>query len=183
MVTALSVTAELIGSRTERSAFVYSIVTFLDKIVTGLVVIFIEKWWVTYLSKQSFKFYFITEIALLNLFHSKELYFTTPRLTTQIWFTKNLLSFFFRRCNDGELCPTYNRDTLSIVCASSMMLGLITLLSVSRCLTWKINKSVFFYINITYYITVFVLYLYHIIIFVLIFVNDITYFLNITDVR
>lgn len=83
MVTALSVTAELIGSRTERSAFVYSIVTFLDKIITGLVVIVIEKW----------------------------------------------------RCNDKELCPTYNRDTLSIVCASSMILGLITLLSVSRCLT------------------------------------------------
>lgn len=83
MVTALSVTAELIGSRTERSAFVYSIVTFLDKIITGLVVIFIEKW----------------------------------------------------RCNDTELCPTYNRDTLSTVCASSMLLGLITLLSVSRCLT------------------------------------------------
>ncbi|XP_011158642.1 major facilitator superfamily domain-containing protein 12 [Solenopsis invicta] len=83
MVTALSVTAELIGSRTERSAFVYSIVTFLDKIITGLVVMLIEKW----------------------------------------------------RCNDKELCPTYNRDTLSIVCATSMILGLITLLSVSRCLT------------------------------------------------
>ncbi|KYN02364.1 PREDICTED: major facilitator superfamily domain-containing protein 12-like [Cyphomyrmex costatus] len=83
MVTALSVTAELIGCRTERSAFVYSIVTFLDKIITGLVVMFIEK----------------------------------------------------LRCNDKELCPTYNRDVLSIVCASSMILGLITLLSVSRCLT------------------------------------------------
>ncbi|XP_050450355.1 major facilitator superfamily domain-containing protein 12-like [Cataglyphis hispanica] len=83
MVTALSVTAELIGSRTERSALVYSIVTFLDKIITGLVVIFIEKW----------------------------------------------------RCNDKELCFNYNRDTLSIVCASSMTLGLITLISVSRCLT------------------------------------------------
>lgn len=83
MVTALSVTAELIGSRTERSAFVYSIVTFLDKIITGLVVIVIEKW----------------------------------------------------RCSDKELCPTFNRDTLSIVCASSMILGLVTLLSVSRCLT------------------------------------------------
>lgn len=83
MVTALSVTAELIGSRTERSALVYSIVTFLDKIITGLVVIFIEKW----------------------------------------------------RCNDKELCFNYNRDTLSIVCASSMILGLITLISVSRCLT------------------------------------------------
>lgn len=44
MVTALSVTAEIIGARTERSAVVYSIVTFLDKVVTGLVVIFIEKW-------------------------------------------------------------------------------------------------------------------------------------------
>lgn len=44
MVTALSVTAELIGSRTERSALVYSVVTFLDKIVTGLVVISIERW-------------------------------------------------------------------------------------------------------------------------------------------
>lgn len=44
MVTALSVTAEIIGPRTERSAVVYSIVTFLDKVVTGLVVIFIEKW-------------------------------------------------------------------------------------------------------------------------------------------
>ena len=44
MVTALSVTAELIGSRTDRSAFVYSIVTFLDKVITGVVVIFIEKW-------------------------------------------------------------------------------------------------------------------------------------------
>ncbi|XP_014476796.1 PREDICTED: major facilitator superfamily domain-containing protein 12-like [Dinoponera quadriceps] len=83
MVTALSVTAELIGSRTERSALVYSIVTFLDKIVTGVVVILIERW----------------------------------------------------RCNDKQFCPTYNRDTLSIVCASSMLLGLITLLSVSRCLT------------------------------------------------
>ncbi|XP_032664077.1 major facilitator superfamily domain-containing protein 12-like [Odontomachus brunneus] len=83
MVTALSVTAELIGSRTERSALVYSIVTFLDKIVTGLVVILIERW----------------------------------------------------RCDDKEFCPNYNRDTLSIVCASSMLLGLITLLSVSRCLT------------------------------------------------
>ncbi|XP_070151213.1 major facilitator superfamily domain-containing protein 12 isoform X2 [Polyergus mexicanus] len=83
MVTALSVTAELIGSRTERSALVYSIVTFLDKIITGLVVIFIEKW----------------------------------------------------RCNDKEPCFNYNRDTLSIVCASSMTLGLITLISVSRCLT------------------------------------------------
>lgn len=44
MVTALSVTAELIGSRTERSALVYSIVTFLDKIITGLVVMLIERW-------------------------------------------------------------------------------------------------------------------------------------------
>lgn len=44
MVTALSITAELIGSRTESSAFVYSIVTFLDKVVTGLVVVGIEKW-------------------------------------------------------------------------------------------------------------------------------------------
>lgn len=44
MVTALTVTAELIGTRTENSAFVYSIVTFLDKVVTGLVVILIEKW-------------------------------------------------------------------------------------------------------------------------------------------
>jgi len=44
MVTALSVTAELIGSRTERSALVYSIVTFLDKIITGFVVILIERW-------------------------------------------------------------------------------------------------------------------------------------------
>lgn len=45
MVTALSVTAEIIGPRTERSAIVYSIVTFLDKVVTGLVVILIEKWY------------------------------------------------------------------------------------------------------------------------------------------
>lgn len=44
MVTALSVTAELIGTRTERSALVYSVVTFLDKIVTGLAVILIERW-------------------------------------------------------------------------------------------------------------------------------------------
>jgi len=44
MVTALSVTAELIGSRTERSALVYSIVTFLDKIITGFVVVLIERW-------------------------------------------------------------------------------------------------------------------------------------------
>ncbi|XP_046481255.1 major facilitator superfamily domain-containing protein 12 isoform X1 [Neodiprion pinetum] len=43
MVTSLSVTAELIGPRTERSALVYSVVTFLDKVVTGLVVILIEK--------------------------------------------------------------------------------------------------------------------------------------------
>ncbi|XP_033334135.1 major facilitator superfamily domain-containing protein 12 isoform X2 [Megalopta genalis] len=83
MVTALSVTAEIIGPRTERSAVVYSVVTFLDKVVTGLVVIFIEKW----------------------------------------------------RCTQPELCPNYNRDSLSLVCAVSMSLGLVTLLSVSRCLT------------------------------------------------
>ncbi|XP_043252984.1 major facilitator superfamily domain-containing protein 12-like [Colletes gigas] len=83
MVTALSVTAEIIGARTERSAIVYSIVTFLDKVVTGLVVIVIEKW----------------------------------------------------RCTQPELCPNYNRDTLSLVCAVSMSLGLVALFSVSRCLT------------------------------------------------
>ncbi|XP_043280672.1 major facilitator superfamily domain-containing protein 12-like isoform X2 [Venturia canescens] len=83
MVTALSVTAELIGPRTENSALVYSIVTFLDKIVTGVVVILIEKW----------------------------------------------------RCIEKEICPNYNRDTLSLVCASSMLLGLVTLMSVARCLT------------------------------------------------
>ncbi|OAD62523.1 Major facilitator superfamily domain-containing protein 12 [Eufriesea mexicana] len=82
MVTALSVTAEIIGPRTERSAIVYSIVTFLDKVVTGLVVIFIEK----------------------------------------------------LRCTQPALCPNYNRDTLSLVCILSMSLGLLTLLSVSRCL-------------------------------------------------
>ncbi|XP_076176604.1 major facilitator superfamily domain-containing protein 12 [Ptiloglossa arizonensis] len=83
MVTALSVTAEIIGPRTERSAVVYSIVTFLDKVVTGLVVIFIEKW----------------------------------------------------RCTQSELCPKYNRDTLSLVCLVSMSLGIVTLFSVSRCST------------------------------------------------
>ncbi|KAF7989858.1 hypothetical protein HCN44_008532 [Aphidius gifuensis] len=83
MVTALSVTAELIGPRTENSALVYSIVTFLDKVVTGLVVIFIERW----------------------------------------------------RCEEKISCPNYNRDTLATVCAASMLLGLITLMSVARCLT------------------------------------------------
>ncbi|XP_058805399.1 major facilitator superfamily domain-containing protein 12-like [Phymastichus coffea] len=43
MVTALSITAELIGPRTENSALVYSVVTFLDKVITGLVVIIIER--------------------------------------------------------------------------------------------------------------------------------------------
>ncbi|KAJ8678612.1 hypothetical protein QAD02_014399, partial [Eretmocerus hayati] len=43
MVTALSITAEMIGPRTESSALVYSIVTFLDKVVTGLVVLLIER--------------------------------------------------------------------------------------------------------------------------------------------
>ncbi|CAD1476686.1 unnamed protein product [Heterotrigona itama] len=83
MVTALSVTAEIIGPRTERSAIVYSIVTFLDKVVTGLVVINIERW----------------------------------------------------RCTEPAFCPNYNRDTLALVCALSMSLGLVTLFSVSRCLT------------------------------------------------
>ncbi|KAH0545603.1 major facilitator superfamily domain-containing protein 12-like isoform X1 [Cotesia glomerata] len=44
MVTALSITADFIGIKTENSALIYSIVTFLDKIITGLVVVFIEKW-------------------------------------------------------------------------------------------------------------------------------------------
>ncbi|KAK9294440.1 hypothetical protein QLX08_010957 [Tetragonisca angustula] len=83
MVTALSVTAEIIGPRTERSAIVYSIVTFLDKVVTGLVVISIERW----------------------------------------------------RCTEPAFCPNYNRDTLALVCVLSMSLGLVTLFSVSRCLT------------------------------------------------
>ncbi|CAD6244047.1 GSCOCG00013221001-RA-CDS [Cotesia congregata] len=44
MVTALSITADFIGIKTENSALIYSIVTFLDKIITGLLVVFIEKW-------------------------------------------------------------------------------------------------------------------------------------------
>lgn len=44
MITALSITADFIGIKTENSALIYSIVTFLDKIITGLVVVFIEKW-------------------------------------------------------------------------------------------------------------------------------------------
>ncbi|XP_014212674.1 major facilitator superfamily domain-containing protein 12-like [Copidosoma floridanum] len=82
MVTALSITADLIGSRTESSALVYSIVTFLDKVVTGLVVLVIER----------------------------------------------------SRCLDKETCPNYNRDSLALVCASSMLLGLFTLTLVSKCI-------------------------------------------------
>lgn len=62
MVTALSVTAELIGPRTENSALVYSIVTFLDKIVTGIVVILIEKWQVTSV---------VYHLTVLNVMNSK----------------------------------------------------------------------------------------------------------------
>ncbi|XP_012280504.1 major facilitator superfamily domain-containing protein 12-like [Orussus abietinus] len=83
MITSLSITADLIGLRTEKSALVYSCVTFLDKVVTGLAVVLIEK----------------------------------------------------ARCEDRELCLNYNRDTLATVCVSSMMLGLLSLMSVSRCLS------------------------------------------------
>lgn len=42
--------------------------------------------------------------------------------------------FFFRRCTQPTYCPNYNRDTLALVCVLSMLLGLVTLFSVSRCL-------------------------------------------------
>ena len=41
----------------------------------------------------------------------------------------------FRRCTEPAFCPNYNRDTLALVCVLSMSLGLVTLFSVSRCLT------------------------------------------------
>ena len=44
MVAALSITADIIGPRTENSAFVYSVVTFLDKVLLGVIIFLIEKW-------------------------------------------------------------------------------------------------------------------------------------------
>lgn len=43
MVASLCLTADLIGSHTENGAFVYSVVTFADKLLNGIVVMIIEK--------------------------------------------------------------------------------------------------------------------------------------------
>jgi hypothetical protein len=42
MVTSLCITAELIGSHTENGAFIYSAVTFADKVLNGVAVVIIE---------------------------------------------------------------------------------------------------------------------------------------------
>jgi hypothetical protein len=42
MVTSLCITADLIGSRTENGAFLYSAVTFADKVLNGIAVMIIE---------------------------------------------------------------------------------------------------------------------------------------------
>lgn len=80
MVTSLSVTAELIGPRTERSALVYSVVTFLDKVVTGLVVILIEKLWV---ASQWSLYYFFSKTH-----HN--------RTESDLCFYRNCTEFLFR---------------------------------------------------------------------------------------
>lgn len=42
MVTSLCITADLIGSHTENGAFIYSVVTFADKVLNGVAVVIIE---------------------------------------------------------------------------------------------------------------------------------------------
>ena len=42
MVTSLCITADLIGSHTENGAFIYSAVTFADKVLNGVAVMIIE---------------------------------------------------------------------------------------------------------------------------------------------
>jgi len=42
MVTSLCITADLIGSHTENGAFIYSVVTFADKVLNGVAVMIIE---------------------------------------------------------------------------------------------------------------------------------------------
>lgn len=43
MVTSLCITADLIGTHTENGAFVYSVVTFADKLFNGIAVMVIEE--------------------------------------------------------------------------------------------------------------------------------------------
>lgn len=43
MVTSLCITADLIGSHTENGAFIYSAVTFADKVLNGIAVMTIEE--------------------------------------------------------------------------------------------------------------------------------------------
>lgn len=42
MVTSLCITADMIGSHSNQSGVVYSIVTFADKLITGIAVVIIE---------------------------------------------------------------------------------------------------------------------------------------------
>lgn len=46
MVSSLCMTADFIGEKTEQAAFVYSVVTFADKLLNGIVVMIIEELWV-----------------------------------------------------------------------------------------------------------------------------------------
>lgn len=43
MVTSLCITADLIGPNSEQGAAVYSVVTFADKLITGIAVVLIEQ--------------------------------------------------------------------------------------------------------------------------------------------
>lgn len=42
MISSLCITADMIGPHADQSGFIYSAVTFADKLITGVVVIIIE---------------------------------------------------------------------------------------------------------------------------------------------
>lgn len=46
MVASLCITADMIGKHVDQGGFIYSAVTFADKLITGIVVVVIEAMWV-----------------------------------------------------------------------------------------------------------------------------------------
>lgn len=61
MVTSLCITGDLIGSHTENGAFIYSVVTFADKVLNGIAVMITED--LKYVTSGSYPHYYRDIIA------------------------------------------------------------------------------------------------------------------------
>nr|CAD7461590.1 unnamed protein product [Timema tahoe] len=97
MISSLCLTADLIGIHTEQGAFVYSAVTFADKLLNGIVCV--------------------------NMKERKDK--TEATLSYNLNGIQEPVSV--AECPSKDLCPHYYRDILVMVCGGSALLGMLVL--------------------------------------------------------